>query len=62
MEFKIFEAKYSAEKALKAAEDEVARQKAQKGGPSQDVLTRLKEAEDTLEGVIQEKLDLFADE
>ena len=61
-EYKVLEARYSAEKALSAAEAEVASQKAQQGGPSKEALAHLKEAEDDLEGVIQENLDLFVDE
>ena len=61
-EYKVLEARYSAEKELQAAEAEVAKQKAQKGAPSREALARLKEAEDDLEEVIQENLDLFVDE
>ena len=56
------EARHCAERELKAAEAEVARQKAQKGGPSKKALACLEEAEDRLEEIMQEGLDAFAEE
>ncbi len=57
-----FEAKHSAEKELSAAEAEVARQKQQRGNPSQEARTRLKAAEDRMEEIMQEGLEGYAEE
>lgn len=57
-----FEAKQAAERELRFAEAEVARQKAQKRAPSTDALKRLQFAEEALEELMQENLDDFAEE
>ena len=58
----MFEAKQAAERELKIAEAEVARQKAQTRAPSKDALKRLEAAEEALEELMQENLDDFAEE
>lgn len=58
----MFEAKQAAERELKIAEAEVARQKAQKRAPNRDALKRLEAAEEALEELMQENLDDFAEE
>ena len=57
-----FEAKQAAERELRGAEAEVARQKAQKRAPNKDALKRLEAAEEALEELMQENLDDFAEE
>ena len=57
-----FEAKQAAERELRVAEAEVARQKAQKRPPNRDALKRLEAAEEALEDLMQENLDDFAEE